>query len=128
MPRSRHLYKLIKAYRAIGVKAGQRLSDTFRAELESNAATQTLFDDYQQQRIEGVKKLIIRGQVSGIFRAVHADVIAVALVRASMVIRTNAFLQSAQLTMEQAFDELYTLILHGIIVDTAVGKGSASAA
>lgn len=59
-PRSRHLYKLIKAYRAIGVKAGQRLTDTLRAKLESNAASQTLFDDDQQQRMEGVKPLIMR--------------------------------------------------------------------
>ncbi|THJ30727.1 TetR/AcrR family transcriptional regulator [Lampropedia aestuarii] len=116
------LVKLIQAYMAIGIQAGQRLSDTFRAEVESNPASQKLFDDYQQQRIEGVKQLIMRGQAAGMFRPAHADVIAVVLVRASLVIRTNAFLKSAQLSMEQAFDELYTLILQGIIVDRAVPK------
>lgn len=106
----------IASYLDVGVRAAGRLSMAFLADLESSRQGRKLFDDYQMGRSQGLTHLIDEGARQGLFAPRHAQVVAEVMLGAALRIRRPGFLAKSGLTMEEAFHELYELLLNGLLL------------
>jgi AcrR family transcriptional regulator len=111
----------LAAYLDVGVHAGSRMCAQFVKDIESSDATRASFDAYQQARADGLSQLIDEGVRKGVFVACHGRVVSEMLLGAAIRLRRPAFLAQANLTIEEAFRELYRTLLGGLLV-----KGTAA--
>jgi hypothetical protein len=74
------------------------------------------FDDYQQLRATRFCQLIDEGVKEGVFVKCHGQVVS-EVVLGAMRLRTHAFLTQANLTVEEAFQEFYRVLLGGLVTE-----------
>ncbi|WP_374640867.1 TetR/AcrR family transcriptional regulator [Hydrogenophaga sp.] len=116
----RDLTAALAAYLNIGVRAGSRISASFLKDVEDIEAARASFDAYQQARAMGLSQLIDQGVREGVFMACHGLVVAESILGAALRLRRPAFLASADLTIEEAFEEFYRVLLGGLSADAAL--------
>lgn len=122
----RDLPVALAAYLDVGVRAAGRMSANFLLDIEASESARALFDAYQQARTAGMSQLIDRGVRDGVFSRCHGQVVAEVIFGAALRLRRPAFLDAAGLTIEEAFQELYRVLLEGLLVDRSRKPGARS--
>ena len=92
-----------------------RLGLPYITELEQSDAARKLFDEYQQERSRGMVQLLEEGVRTGRFSPFRTALVNEAILGAAVRIRRPGFLARNGLTIEEAFRELYDLILNGLL-------------
>lgn len=105
----------ITAYLEPGTRAAQRLSPEFMRDIASTRRGQAIFDSHQQQRVDGLQTLVEEGIESGVFRGVHAYLVADIMLYAVRRCRDEDFRSATGLTMSEALREIYDLLRHGLL-------------
>ncbi|MFJ4289522.1 TetR/AcrR family transcriptional regulator [Cupriavidus sp. NPDC089707] len=113
----------IAAYLNVGIRAGSHMCAQFLKDIEDSEAASASFDAYQQARADGLTRLIDDGVRKGVFVPCHGRVVSELLLGAALRLRRPAFLAQANLTIEEAFRELYRAVLGGLLVK-ATAPGS----
>lgn len=107
--------RAIAAYLHVGVKSTMGLSQDFLRDLESSAEGRAIFDRYQHARGEGGRKIVEDGIRRGDFNAHNPMVAIEVLLGAALRLRRPEFLAAAGLTISEAFDEAYSILLQGLL-------------
>lgn len=116
----------LAAYLDVGVRSASRTSLQLVKDVEDCDATRASFDAYQQARADRLSQLIDEGVRKGVFVACHGAVVSELMLGAAMRLRRPAFLARANLTIEEAFEEFYRVILGGLLVEAVAPNASAS--
>lgn len=122
-----NLTAAIAAYLDVGVRAASRISVHFLKDVEDSEPARTIFDNYQQARTARLSQLIDEGVRQGVFVACHGQVVSELILGAALRLRRPAFLAQANLTIEEAFQEFYRVLLGGLLADAAAPKTVQSA-
>ena len=117
-----NLTAAIAAYLGVGVRAGSRISVQFLKDVEDSEPARTIFDNYQQARTMRLSQLIDEGVRQGVFVACHGLVVSELILGAALRLRRPAFLAQANLTIEEAFQEFYRILLGGLLADATAPK------
>jgi AcrR family transcriptional regulator len=112
----------IAAYLAVGVRAAHRMSARFLKEVETSAPASAIFDRYQQRRTLGLSELVDDGVRKGVFVSCHGLVVSELILGAALRLRRPAFLANANLTLEEAFQEFYRVLLNGLLTSSNSAK------
>lgn len=120
--------RAIAAYLHVGVTSTVALSPAFLRDLESSTEGREIFDRYQIARADGVRRILEDGIRRGVFTAHNQLVATEVLLGAALRLRRSAFLAEAGLTISQAFEEAYALILGGLLAPSRRRKISAKPA
>lgn len=133
----RDLATAISAYLDLGVRAAGEMSAVSLKDLEASREGRRLFREYQSTRAKWLSALIDDGVKRGVFAPYHSRVVTEIILAALVHIRRPAFLEEANLTMKEAFEELYQLVLNGLLLEkfsppvprkrTAAGRGKRGA-
>lgn len=107
--------RAIAAYLDVGVATAAELSVAFLNDVEAMREARKLFDDYQTARTSGLTLMIETGVERGIFVPCNAQVVAEVIFGAALRLRRPKFLTQAGLSLEEAFRELYDLLLNGLL-------------
>lgn len=111
--------RAIAAYLHVGVTSTAGLSQAFLRDLESSEEGRSIFDDYQNARAEGGRAIVEDGIRRGDFNAHNPRVVIEVLLGAALRLRRPEFLASAGLTISEAFEEAYSVILEGLLAPAA---------
>lgn len=111
-------------YLDIGLQAVGRMSAAFFKDIEASIQNRDSFDAYQQGRAAGLAQLIDKGVTQGVLVPCHGQVVAETILGAALRLRRPTFLTRSGLTMEEAFQELYRVLLGGLLVNAKVLKTS----
>jgi len=120
--------RAIAVYLRVGVTSTVALSPAFLRDLESSDEGREIFDRYQIARAEGVRRILEDGIRRGDFTAHNQFVATEVLLGASFRLRRSEFLAEAGLTISQAFEEAYALILGGLLAPSRRRKSPAKPA
>lgn len=122
--REEDLTAALAAYLDVGVRAGSRISVPFLKDLEDSPAARSAFDRYQQARTVRLSQLVDQGVRQGVFVPCHGLVVSELILGAALRLRRPAFLAQADLTIEDAFQEFYRLLLGGLLTNAAAPKSA----
>lgn len=114
-----NLTAAIAAYLRVGIRAAARISVQFLEDIEDSERARTIFDGYQQARTIRLTELVDQGVRQGVFVACHGRVVSEAIFGAALRLRRPTFLAQANLTIEEAFQEFYRLLLGGLLAENA---------
>ena len=120
--REQDLTAALAAYLDVGVRAASRISVQFLKDVEDSATARSIFDRYQQARTVRLSQLIDEGVRQGVFAPCHGLVVSELILGAALRLRRPAFLAQADLTIEEAFQEFYRVLLGGLLIDTTAPK------
>lgn len=126
--REQDLTAALAAYLDVGVQAASRIGVQFLKDVEDSAAARSIFDRYQQARTVRLSQLIDEGVHQGVFAPCHGLVVSELILGAALRLRRPAFLAQANLTIEEAFQEFYRVLLGGLLIDAAAPKVARSGA
>ncbi|MEO1034903.1 MAG: TetR/AcrR family transcriptional regulator [Pseudomonadota bacterium] len=105
----------IRDYLRVGIEAAQRAGPAFNEDIENLAAGRVLFDEFQQERIAGLRQLINEGIESGEFDGFHSYLVAEVMVQATRRVRDPDFLSKSGMSFAEALTELSRLIRNGLL-------------
>lgn len=117
-----NLTAALAAYLDVGVRAAGRIGVQFLKDIEDSATARSIFDHYQQVRTMRLSQLIDDGVRQGVFAPCHGLVVSELIFGAALRLRRPAFLAQADLTLEEAFQEFYRVLLSGLLVDSGTPK------
>lgn len=120
--REQDLTAALAAYLNVGVQAAGRIGVQFLKDLEYSPTARSIFDRYQQARTMRLSQLIDEGVQQGVFAPCHGLVVSELILGAALRLRRPAFLAQANLTIEEAFQEFYRVLLGGLLIDSATPK------
>ena len=120
----KNLPAAIAAYLDVGVQAAHKMGVPFLKEVEDFAPTSAIFDRYQQSRTVRLSQLIDDGVRKGVFVACHGLVVSELILGAALRLRRPAFLAHANLTLEEAFQEFYRVLLNGLLTSSTSSSNS----
>lgn len=120
--REQDLTAALAAYLDVGVRAASRISVQFLKDVEDSATARSIFDRYQQARTVRLSQLIDEGVRQGVFAPCHGLVVSELILGTALRLRRPAFLAQADLTIEEAFQEFYRVLLGGLLIDTTAPK------
>lgn len=107
----------LKQYLAAAVSESRPASQAFSEDLGSLRAATKLLEEYQQSRAAGLQKILEYGVERGRFRPVRARLVAQVIHQALSSLREPQFLQRADASMSEAFEELGELLRAGLTQD-----------
>ena len=107
--------RIVAAYLNVGVTSTVELGPVFLKDLDASAEGRAIFDRYQLARAHGLKEILENGIRRGDFNAHNASVAAEVFLGASLRLRRPDFLTQAGLTISEAFEQAYALILGGLL-------------
>ena len=99
----------------VGAKAAQRVGLPFLRDIEASDRARAIFDGYHRARSKRIRVLIDTGVEAGVFVPCHGEIVTQMLLSATMVLRKPAFLSSVGLSLEDAFGEMYRVLLGGLV-------------
>ena len=120
--REEDLTGALAAYLDVGVQAASRISVPFLKDMEDSPAARKAFDNYQHARTVRLSELVDEGVRQGVFVQCHGLVVSELILGAALRLRRPAFLARADLSIEEAFQEFYRLLLSGLLADGAAPK------
>lgn len=106
----------IYAYVRPGVTETKKASKTFLKDIQEFEPGLRLLRAHQKQRMEMLEEIVEDGIAKGRFRKCHAHLFAEILLAAVNRINEPDVLDAAGVGFSEAFDELYDIVLHGILV------------
>ena len=101
----------IYAYLQAGVRAAQNLSPTSVADIHRWPPARAIRQEHVRLRVEGLSLIIDNGTRSGVFRKVRPAFVAEVVFASINRLREPGFYDSTDLTISEAFDELYSMLL-----------------
>ncbi|MCT9810779.1 TetR/AcrR family transcriptional regulator [Acidovorax sp. Be4] len=116
--KEQELTAALAAYLSVGVRAAGRISVPFLKDVEDSDPARACFDAYQQTRTMRLSQLVDEGVRQGVFVACHGRVVSELILGAALRLRRPAFLAQADLTIEEAFQEFYRVLLGGLLAKT----------
>jgi AcrR family transcriptional regulator len=119
--KKRDLPAAIAAYLDEGVKAAARISVGFLTDVDESEVARACFDHYQQTRTLRLAQLVDEGVHTGVFIPCHGRVVSEVILGAALRLRRPGFLAEAGLTIEEAFQEFYRLLLSGLLTQASKG-------
>jgi AcrR family transcriptional regulator len=117
----RDIAETLAEYLRVGARAGAGLSTAFLTDLEKLPEAKKIFDDYQNARAASAQDLIEHGIRQGFFVPCHALLVTEVMRAAALRLRQPEFQARAKLTMDQAFDEFYRVLLGGLLEKRVTG-------
>lgn len=120
--REQDLTTALAAYLDVGVQAAARIGVQFLKDVEDSVVARRIFDNYQQARTLRLSQLIDEGVHQGVFAPCHGLVVSELILGAALRLRRPTFLARANLTIEDAFQEFYRVLLSGLLIDSATSK------
>lgn len=111
------------AYINAGLRTAQQLSTAYLSDLERLPEGRAIFDKYQLMRSEGARAILEDGVRKGVFKPLNIDVVSELLLGAAQRLRHAEFLERANLSLTQAFEEAYELAFSGLLVQAPAAKG-----
>lgn len=122
--REKDLTVALAAYLNVGVQAASRISVPFLKDLEGTPAAKSAFDNYQHARTVRLSQLVDEGVRQGVFVSCHGQLVSELIFGAALRLRRPTFLARADLSIEEAFQEFYRLLLGGLLTDAAAPKAA----
>lgn len=107
--------RAIAAYLRVGVTSTTGLSQSFLRDLEASDEGSKIFDRYQYARAEGGQRIVEDGIRRGDFNAHNPLVVIEVLLGMALRLRRPEFLEWAGLTISEAFEEAYSILLKGLL-------------
>lgn len=99
----------------VGVREAARTSVAFLRDVEAFEDARLLYDDYQHARTTHFSELIEAGTARGVFMECNAAVVAEFMFGAALRLRSSTFLARTGITIDAAFNQFYSLLLHGLL-------------
>jgi AcrR family transcriptional regulator len=121
--REKNLTTALPAYLDVGVQAASRIGAQFLKDIEDSPAARDIFDHYQRIRTTRLSELIDEGVREGVFAPCHGLVVSELMLGAALRLRRPAFLAQADLTLEEAFQEFYRVLLGGLLISSSLPQG-----
>jgi len=113
--KSRDPREALEALLAPGIEETRRASDAFTADVASHLPARRMLDRHQRARMTLLRELVEEGIRTGVFRGVHAELVAEVMLAAVSRVRDPRLLRRAGLSMSEAFAECSRLICHGLL-------------
>lgn len=104
----------IYAYLQAGVRAAERLSQTTVGDIHGWPPARQLWRDHVRLRVDGLTRIIDSGIREGMFRDVSPAFVAEVVFASINRLREPDFYDATDLTIAQAFDELYGMLVAGL--------------
>ena len=101
----------IYAYLQAGVRAAEHLSPTSVADIHRWPPARAIWQEHVRLRVEGLSRLIDSGTRAGVFRKIRPAFVAEVVFASINRLREPGFYDSTDLTISEAFDELYSMLL-----------------
>ena len=101
----------IYAYLQAGVRAAERLSPTTVTDIHRWPPARAIWREHVRLRVEGLTRLIDNGMRDGVFRKIPPAFVAEMVFASINRLREPGFYDSTDLTISEAFDELYGMVL-----------------
>ena len=108
--------KRIEAYLRPGVLHTRDLGMKAIEDIQSYLPARTLIERYRAERMRFLEEIISGGIKSGSFRAVHPHLVAETLLAGIHRFEQLSDEEKSGLTFDQAVEELYDLLLHGLVL------------
>ncbi|MFN2099983.1 TetR/AcrR family transcriptional regulator [Altererythrobacter sp. MF3-039] len=105
----------IRDYLRVGIEAALRAGPEFNEDIAGFEAGRILFDEFQAERIDGLKALVDEGISDGQFDGFHSQLVAEVMIQAVRRIRSPEFLARSGLTFADGLSELSRLIRFGLL-------------
>ena len=105
----------IEAYIRPGVIHSRDLGIKALQDIQSYLPAKALLDRYREERMRGLEEIVASGIESGSFRAVHPHLVAEFLLAGIHRFQQLSLEQKSELPFDQAVEELYDLLLHGVL-------------
>ncbi|MFT0849575.1 TetR/AcrR family transcriptional regulator [Achromobacter sp. F4_2707] len=84
-------------------------------DLDNLVEGRAIFDAYQKARMHALQDLMRKGMEEGVLMPHHPRAISEALLGAAFRLRDQKFLEEEGLSIGDAFNEFYNVILHGLL-------------
>jgi AcrR family transcriptional regulator len=104
----------VYAYLQVGVRAAERLSQAAIQDIQAWPPACALWQEHVARRVAGLRGIIEAGVTSGAFHGIQPAFVAEIVFAAINRVRQPDFHRSTDLTLSDAFDELYRLLLAAI--------------
>ena len=78
------------------------------------APANAMWERHQRERLDGLRQLVEHCVAQGKFRGVNAYLVAEVMAASLRRIREPAFLEAANMSYQEAIEELYGLLLRGL--------------
>ncbi len=105
----------IRDYQKVGIDAALKSSSHFNTDIDSMESGRVLFDEFQEERISGLRLLIEEGIESGEFEGFHSQLVAEVMIAAVKHIRDPQFLAKSGISFAEGLTELSKLLRHGLL-------------
>ena len=102
-------------YLQVGVRAAERMSQAVVADIHEWEPARTLWREHISLRIDGLCRIIDNGVKSGDFREVLPEFVAEIVFASINRLREPDFSASTGLTISEAFNDLYEMLLHSLM-------------
>lgn len=109
------LAERIEEYLHVGILAAERAGTRFNEDIAGSGPGRALFDEFQSERISGLKDLIQEGIDNGEFDGFHAHLVAEVMIQSARRIREPTFLAQADISFAEGLSELSSLIRLGLL-------------
>lgn len=108
----------IQAYLAPGVSETRLASPRLMEDINALPAALDILVSHQIERMRVIEAIVAEGTRQGSFRNVNAVLVAQVLLSAVKKIDEPNFEELSGMTFSEALDDLYRLVLHGLILST----------
>jgi AcrR family transcriptional regulator len=102
-------------YMQVGVDAAMRMSPVAVADIDRWAPANRVWQEHITLRVKGLRELVQKGTDAGLFRGVHAHLVAEVMFASWLRIREADFYVRQNISLADAFRELTRLLLHGLL-------------
>lgn len=101
-------------YLKVAVPAAQRISRTLVCEIDEWEPSRRVWRRHLRLRVEGLRQLVEEGIAAGVFKHVHAYLVAETTFAAISRLREPEFYANANITLAQAFEQYYAMLLDAL--------------
>jgi AcrR family transcriptional regulator len=98
-----------------GISETRRAGEAFAADVAAYEPARRMLERHQRARMAQLRDVLEEGIASGVFRGVHAVLVAEVMLAAVGRASDPALLRRAGLSMSEAFEECSRLIQHGLL-------------
>lgn len=110
-------------YIAPAIKAARKLSTTLIQDMMAYPPAYDMWERHTSERMAGLRRLIQRCVDDGLFRKANSFLVAEVMAASVRRISEPKFLAAANMTYRESVEELYALVLHGLMHRPADGPG-----
>jgi AcrR family transcriptional regulator len=109
----------IYVFLQIGVRAAEHLSPASVADIHGWPPARAIWQEHVRMRVEGLTRLIDSGTCNGEFRKIPPAFVAEVVFASINRLHQPDFYEFTNLTISEAFDELYSMLLAALTPDAA---------